>query len=81
MSDVVLRAHIIDALTMVDEKGCKCIPEPMIINQMVVIILADCSFITVMRIATEDVHKVTFGRQRGDHGEMKKGENIGILYH
>ena len=60
MSDVVLGAHIVDALTMVNEKGDKRIPEPMIASQMVVIILADWSFITVVRITFDDVHKVLF---------------------
>ena len=60
MSDVVLSAHIIDALTMVNEKGDKRIPKPMIASQKVVIVLSDCSFITVARITFDDVHKVFF---------------------
>ena len=72
MSNVVLSAHIIDTLAMVNEKGDKRIPEPTIIGQMVVIILTDWSFITVARITTEDVHKVLFSGQRDDHGEMRK---------
>ena len=72
MSDVVLGAHIIDTLTMVNEKGGKNILEPMTISQTAVVILADWSFITGARIAADDVHKVLFSRQRDDHGEMRK---------
>ena len=60
MSDVVLGAHIVDALTMVNEKGDKRIPEPTIASQTVVIVLADWLFITVAGIAFDDVHKVLF---------------------
>ena len=72
MSDVVLSAHIVDALTMVNEKGDKIILEPMIASQTVVIILADLSFITIARIAFDDVHKVLFSGWRDDHGGMRK---------
>ena len=81
MNCIVLRAHVVTALTMVNEKGDKTILEPLIVKQTIIIRLKELSFIAVTRITLEDVHKMSFSRQRDDHGEMKKGENNGILYH
>ena len=72
MNRMVLKEGVIDALTMVDEKGRKALSEPLISNQTVIIVLKDRTFITVARIAHEDVDEVTFCGQRNDHGEMKK---------
>ena len=71
MSDVVLGAHIIDALAMINEKGDKSILEPTIANQKVVIILVDSLFISVARITFDDVLIVLFSGQRDEHGEMR----------
>ena len=76
MNCMVLRVHIMNALTMVNEKGRKWLNEPFWVNQMVVILLSDWLFMTVARIAIEDAHKVTFSRGRGNHGEMKKVQTM-----
>ena len=72
MNCMVLKEDVVDALTMVDEKGQKALSEPLISHQTVIVILKDRTFITVARITHKDVDKVTFCRRQNDHGEMKK---------
>ena len=80
MNCMKFRANTINALTMVNEKEDRTIPEPLIVKQTIVVILIELLFVAVTRVTLEDVHKTSFSWQRGNHGEMKKVENNGILY-
>ena len=60
----MFRAHIVNVLTVVNEKGDKSILEPLMVKQMVIVILIELLFIAVTRIALEDVHKEIFADEK-----------------
>ena len=64
MNCMVRKEDVVDALTMVDEKGQKALLEPTIFKHMVVIFLNNRSFITATTIAHEHVDVVTFGQAK-----------------